>query len=434
MSKSQRITITGTMKRKMENKKKLFAKAISLVLILAMVVLWPLNSRIKEVQAITALPTLRPVTPDGTITNVVDAGDGATNLYASIDDDPDTPDTGDYINNDGAAGSVFLNLTDMPADFSSMATLDIDFYLNAPAFFSDDTAILTGQVFQSDETTTLTSQEQLAIQTTTAGFYSVSFTTVTGSDKTTWDGAVLKLDWAYTQNKGPDGGEIYVAAAELDGTYNEVVLAPTFTLNSYRWYVDSDAEDVTEPWGDPDIAQDTAITATPVSNDPPSTTQELRLRVNFTVNTTDLPASDTAFKLQFKKQTSIDCTGSGWTDVGTSQDWDFATSTVTDGTDLTVSRLSPVSNVLEEYIKSNPTGTNPNSATTGQEIEYDFHIVGTSASSASQYTFRVIESDGTVFDSYTNCPTLETEPGTGDLLRHGNIFVGGSEKGFWWAD
>lgn len=213
-----------------------------------------------------------------------------------------------------------------------------------------------------------------------------------------------------------------------------VAAVPTFTLNSYRWYVDSDAEDVTDPWGNPNIAQDTAITITPVSNDPPNSSQELRLRVNFTVNTTDLPADDTAFKLQFKANASACTDATGWTEVGASQAWEFATSSVGDGTILTMSRLSPISNVLEEYKISSPTGNNPNSATTGEEIEYDFHIVGTNISSATQYSLRVIESDNTVFDAYTNCPTLTTEPGTGDFMRHGASLTGGTEHGFFWAD
>lgn len=185
-------------------------------------VVWPsprIPFEIKEAKAAT-LTTLRPVTPDGTILNYQNESNGTTNLYASIDDDPDSPTTSDYLKNSASANaSVFLNLTDTPSDFGSMTTLQLDFYLNAPANWSDDSGVLYAQVFQSDETTTLTSEHQLATHSTGVGYYSVAFTSVIGADKTTWDGARLRLRVAYSKSKGPDDGQIRIAAAELDGTY-----------------------------------------------------------------------------------------------------------------------------------------------------------------------------------------------------------------------
>jgi hypothetical protein len=207
---------------------------------------------------------------------------------------------------------------------------------------------------------------------------------------------------------------------------------PTFTLNDYRWYVDNDSENVAAIWGTPDIAESTSIVPLPAGNDPPDSSQELRLRVNFTVNTASLTATSQQFKLQFKAGTDGSCTTGSWTDVGSGA-WVFATSSVTDGANLSVIKLSS-SDVLEEYAKSNPTQTNHNSATATQDIEYDFHIIGTSMAEATQYSFRVVESDNTVFDAYTNCPTLTTEPGTSLLMRHGDFFSEGLEKGFFWTD
>jgi hypothetical protein len=212
----------------------------------------------------------------------------------------------------------------------------------------------------------------------------------------------------------------------------------TFSQNEYRWYVDDnpDSENVTDPWSSVsgvDIAENTSLEPVPVDNDPPNSTQELRLRANMTVNNQNLSASSQQFKLQFKAGTDGSCTTGSWTDVGASQAWEFATSSVTDGTTLTASKLT-ATDVLEVYAKTNPTATNPNGASTGQDIEYDFHIVGTNVSDATQYSFRAVESDGTVLDAYTNCPTLHTEPGIINLLRHGNFFSGSSEKGFWWTD
>jgi hypothetical protein len=128
---------------------------------------------------------------------------------------------------------------------------------------------------------------------------------------------------------------------------------------------------------------------------------------------------------------SNDTTGS-WTDVGASATWEFATSSVTDGADITASLST--SDVNGQYAKSNPTTTNINSASVGQDIEYDFHLIGTNISDAKRYSFRVVESDGTVFDTYSNCPTLTTEPGTANFLRHGLFFSDEIKKAFFWAN
>ncbi len=240
-----------------------------------------------------------------------------------------------------------------------------------------------------------------------------------GASGTGGAGAAGRVKLTYTADPGCDADE------------------STFTLNDYRWYVDNDSENVTDPWGNPDIAENTAIAPLPAGNDPPDSAQELRLRVNFTVNTADLSASSQQFKLQFKAGTDADCTTGSWTDVGAvaASAWQFASSGVTDGTTLTALKLA-ASDVLEVYAKANPTATNPNSATSGQDIEYDFHIIGSGSdfADATQYSFRVLESDDTVFDGYTTCPTLTSEPGTGNLLRHGNFFADGVEQGFFWAD
>lgn len=240
------------------------------------------------------------------------------------------------------------------------------------------------------------------------------------------------------------------ASSSTDGTPNFGAMvalknagaaATTFTQNNYRWYVDNDLENVTDPWSANagiDLAENTAITIVPVANDPPNTTQKLRLRVNFTIGTANLAASANRFKLQYRTGTDSSCSTGTWTDVNTGNAWVYATSTVADGTTLTVAKITGT-NILESYVKSRPSVLNPNSATTSQNIEYDFHIVGTNSTSATRYLFRAVGTDAagtgtTVFTTYTNCAILSTEPGTGDLMRHGNVFAGEAEQGFFWAN
>jgi uncharacterized repeat protein (TIGR01451 family) len=211
---------------------------------------------------------------------------------------------------------------------------------------------------------------------------------------------------------------------------------PTFTLSSYRWYVDTDAENVTDPWGNPDIAENTSLGVLPATNDPPWPGKELRLRTALTIATSNLSVSSAQFKLQYKAGTDASCTTGSWSDVGAGGSgtiWRFATSSVTDGADLSAAKLS-VSDVLEEYAKSNPTQTNHNTATIGQDIEYDFHLENNGAAPATQYSFRVTDSAGGALSAYTNCPTLTTLPTDTATMRHGNFFSAETERGFIWAN
>lgn len=221
--------------------------------------------------------------------------------------------------------------------------------------------------------------------------------------------------------------------------YFNVVIAEKigFTLSNYRWYTDNDAEDVTDPWGRVDIAQNTAVPTLPPQNDPPTAANELRLRANLTVGSVDLPASNSRFKLQYKVGTDASCTTGTWVDVGaagSAEIWRYATSGVTDGTTITTSRLSPTSSVLQTYVKSIAATLNPNAATSSQTVEYDFHIEHNGAVGATQYSFRIVEPTGLLLAAYTVCPTLVTAPASSDLLRHGKFFENQTRKGFYWAN
>lgn len=212
----------------------------------------------------------------------------------------------------------------------------------------------------------------------------------------------------------------------------------TFTQNKYLWYVDNDLADPTAIWGNPDLTENQSIVVIPAGNDPPGVDQELRLRVNYVVNTTGISVSEKYFKLEYKVGTDGNCTTGSWTDVGTG-DWVYATSTVTDGADITKVLSDTTVGKGEEYVKGKPSQVNHVAASAAEIIEYDFHIVGTSSTANTQYSFRVVETNSggtseTVFDGYTNCPTLTTEPGTSNLLRHGNVFTEGLERGFFWTD
>jgi hypothetical protein len=147
---------------------------------------------------------LKP-TGEHTITNVVNEGDDATNLYASIDDDPSlwlstSADT-DYINNgsnsEAATQQAFFALTDMPPNFAGMDSLIIFFRYRGTNFWGSPTISVYAQVFQSDESSALT-DEELVQQLTGNGAFgtgSVAFSGVVASNTATWNGARLRLRW-----------------------------------------------------------------------------------------------------------------------------------------------------------------------------------------------------------------------------------------------
>jgi hypothetical protein len=225
------------------------------------------------------------------------------------------------------------------------------------------------------------------------------------------------------------------------GTFTPTSASSTFTQNKYLWYEDNDLADPTSVWGTPDLLENQAIVVIPPGNDPPDATQELRLRVNMVVNTANLLVSTKYFKLEYKAATDGSCVSGSWTDVDTGNAWAYAGSTVADGADIVKVLSDTTTGKGEEYVKSKGSGTSLNhvAANSTEIIEYDFHIVGTSSIANSQYSFRVVETNAggtseTVFDGYTNCPTLTTEPGTQNLLRHGNVFTEEIEKGFFWAN
>lgn len=226
-------------------------------------------------------------------------------------------------------------------------------------------------------------------------------------------------------------------SAEGQGTTSSTAVS-TFTQNKYRWYYDNDAVNPTAAWGALAIAENTAIPIIPAGYDPPDTTQELRLRANMVVNTSALSAGTNYFKLEYKAGTDGSCTTGSWTDVGTGA-WTYATSSVTDGSNITASLSDTTSGKGEQYVKSKPSVLNNVGANVGEIIEYDFHIIGGTATPNTTYSFRIVGTDSggtaeTVLDAYTNCPTLTTEPGTADLMRHGQVFNNGLKKGFFWVN
>lgn len=257
-----------------------------------------------------------------------------------------------------------------------------------------------------------------------------------------------ELEWSLTATSTAVAGDIYqfrvtVAGTALD-TYTVTpqwtIPSPTLTQNDWRIYVNNDAIDPTDPWpsgGSLDLAENEALTTLPYQNDAAENGDVYRLRMSIAVTTTTLSASGEGFILAYAEET--DCTAaSSWTDVdasGGGGTWRFYNSSVTDGATITTRRLG-VSDVSGRVSESDPTSTNPNAVTAGQDLEWDWVIQYNGASEAHSYCFRIERDDGTTLNAYNSdsYPKIETRPGVTDQMRHGNFYSTNAEKGFYWVE
>jgi hypothetical protein len=161
------------------------------------------------IAATEAVPPAAPVgevvslypTADGTDTDVVDEGDATIDLFASIDDDPSSPNDADWNNNTDDAGQAFYLLTDMPSLFDVAVSATITVRYRGAAYDGTGTVTLYARLYQSDESTALSDEVQVAQVTADGSFANTSAVVLTGivaGSKTVWDGARLRLRWERT--------------------------------------------------------------------------------------------------------------------------------------------------------------------------------------------------------------------------------------------
>jgi uncharacterized repeat protein (TIGR02059 family) len=161
---------------------------------------------------------------DGVIDPVIkDKGGLSTNLFAAIDETIAGADDGDsYVrNNNKTSGSYFAQLTSTPAGFGQMQSLTIDVRARTTGL-TDDQTTLYAQVFQADGVTPLSSEVVVAVNPGPSGFVTVSgisFTGLVGGSKAIWDGAQVRIRWAYTAVGAQDTTQVRVSTVELDGIY-----------------------------------------------------------------------------------------------------------------------------------------------------------------------------------------------------------------------
>lgn len=217
--------------------------------------------------------------------------------------------------------------------------------------------------------------------------------------------------------------ELWISDTGATNTFRvEVVEWPTavrtLTQNYYRFYVDNDALDPTDPWpvGVSDLGDNTSITA---SNDPLSPGERIRMRMSVTVRGANLTASTTAFKLQFGERVTSCNAISSWLDVGevgsTTAEWRGFDGTPVNGTALSGNppsggdlNLIAVSERAGSYVEEGLSPGNPYKVYIGEDVEYDWVVERNTAPDFTTYCFRMVEYNGTPLSAYSFHPTLIT--------------------------
>lgn len=186
--------------------------------------------------------------------------------------------------------------------------------------------------------------------------------------------------------------------------------------NYYRFYVDNDAIEPTDPWpvGASNLGENFSITA---NDDPLGEAERVRIRMSLRISNASLPQNVAAFKLQYGLRTGSCSAISTWNDVGAAGSgaiWRGYDATPVDGTEVATStpatgalKLS-LSDVAGTYEEENDSAVNPYSVQVGEDVEYDWLVEHNGAAQRSDYCFRMVETDGTPLDGYTNYPTIRT--------------------------
>ena len=203
----------------------------------------------------------------------------------------------------------------------------------------------------------------------------------------------------------------------------EIVEWPTaardIMQNYYRFYVDNDALDPTDPWpaGGTDIGENTEIT---VLDSPIAQSEVARLRMTLQISSAGMEPGIDSFKIQYGELEST-CTGIGeqdWHDLGdigsTTALWRGYDTSVTAGTNLSTDPPAggalniSIADVAGTFEEENTTALTPFVVDPGEDVEFDWAIQNHLATEKTSYCFRMLEASGTLFEDYTFFPTMRT--------------------------
>lgn len=186
---------------------------------------------------------------------------------------------------------------------------------------------------------------------------------------------------------------------------------PVYTQNYYRFYANALTEPPTDPWpaGASDLAENARINTTEYT----SKGDVVRIRMSVQISNATSTAYTDAFKLQYAAGSTCSDGGLVWYDVApissTTAPWrGYNNSGLSDGATTSSTTLS-VSDVFETYEEENNSASTTNDIVPGQDGEWDWVVQHNEASAGTDYCFRMVKSNGTVFSGYNNYPQLITD-------------------------
>lgn len=171
----------------------------------------------------TGTATVKP-NADGSVNGTWSAVGGAGSRHASVSHGTSSPDDTEYVSNVFNEGDsneyMYLGFENMPGDFSraSIGTVTLKIRQKGYDNINDHVKF---QIFKADGSTALTDEIELDIDgsavSTSFRTDTVSFTLTGSTDKTSWDGAQIKIT-----HVGPGDGddpEYYVSEIQLEIPY-----------------------------------------------------------------------------------------------------------------------------------------------------------------------------------------------------------------------
>ena len=218
------------------------------------------------------------------------------------------------------------------------------------------------------------------------------------NDVGNWSGIIFEslTTGDYVEVETQAVGRSGTMAADVKGVQGIRLKPPVsvLTQDSYRWYDNVDAVQPTAA-----LAAENAAAANIEPGD------VSRLRMNIQSDVVPLSAG-TSFKLQFSTSTL-----GPWSEVGavgSGAAWrGFDNTTPADGATISATLLSG-SDVVDTYEEANNSAGTPNVIAVGQQGEWDWVIQNNVADINTTYYFRMVNSDDTALDVYTNYPQLTT--------------------------
>lgn len=227
-----------------------------------------------------------------------------------------------------------------------------------------------------------------------AGIYTTS-----GPWSTIWINSTPLTWWEPGWNDRTQPGTLGFFALNLD-----TFVAPESDQSAYRFFSNIDSTEV----GTVLAAQNTAATLA-------SDGDAFRLRTLMSITQNKLRQNEKDFKLQFALKSGtcdISFTGETYSDVTASSAIAFNNNaSVADETNLTANANDPTNGfttVNQTYQELNNFTNSVAPILEDQNWKWDFSLIDNSAPDNTSYCFRIVESDGTLLDSYSTIPEITT--------------------------